>query len=36
LFKDDAVRQAYQEVSGRAMLKPNYDKAMAVVEQYGF
>ena len=36
LFKDDAVRQAYQEVSGRAKLKPNYDKAMAVVEQYGF
>ena len=36
LFKDDAVRQAYQEVSSRAKLKPNYDKAMAVVEQYGF
>jgi ABC-type nitrate/sulfonate/bicarbonate transport system substrate-binding protein len=36
LFKDDAVRQAYQEVSGRAKLKTNYDKAMAVVEQYGF
>jgi ABC-type nitrate/sulfonate/bicarbonate transport system substrate-binding protein len=36
LFKDDAVRQAYREVSGRAQLKPNYDKAMAVVERYGF
>ena len=36
LFKDDAVRQAYQEVSSRAKLKPNYDKAMAVVAQYGF
>jgi len=36
LFKDDAVRQAYREVSGRAKLKPNYDKAMAVVERYGF
>ena len=36
LFKDDAVREAYREVSSRAKLKPNYDKAMAVVEQYGF
>jgi ABC-type nitrate/sulfonate/bicarbonate transport system substrate-binding protein len=36
LFKDDAVRQAYREVSGRAQLKPKYDKAMAVVERYGF
>jgi hypothetical protein len=36
LFKDDAVRDAYREVSSRAKLKPNYDKAMAVVEQYGF
>jgi ABC-type nitrate/sulfonate/bicarbonate transport system substrate-binding protein len=36
LFKDDAVRQAYQEISSRAKLKANYDKAMAVAEQYGF
>jgi ABC-type nitrate/sulfonate/bicarbonate transport system substrate-binding protein len=36
LFKDDAVRQAYREVTSRAKLKPNYDKAMAVVAQYGF
>jgi hypothetical protein len=36
LFKDDAVRDAYRDVSSRATLKPKYDAAMAVVERYGF
>src|ERR1043166_1394129 len=36
VFKDDAVRDAYRDVSSRATLKPKYDAAMAVVEKYGF
>jgi hypothetical protein len=36
VFKDDAVRAAYRELSTRANLKPVFDTAMAVVEKYGF
>jgi hypothetical protein len=36
LFRDDAVRDAYREVSSRAKLKPAFDTAMAAVEKYGF
>jgi ABC-type nitrate/sulfonate/bicarbonate transport system substrate-binding protein len=36
LFRDESVREAYREVSNRANLKPVFDKAMAVLEKYGF
>jgi ABC-type nitrate/sulfonate/bicarbonate transport system substrate-binding protein len=36
VFRDDAVRMAYQEVSNQAKLKPAFDTAMAVLEKYGF
>ena len=36
LFRDEAVRDAYREVSNRAKLKPAFDTAMAAVEKYGF
>ena len=36
VFRDDAVREAYREVSNRAKLKPAFDTAMAAVEKYGF
>ena len=36
VFRDEAVRDAYREVSSRAKLKPAFDTAMAAVEKYGF
>jgi ABC-type nitrate/sulfonate/bicarbonate transport system substrate-binding protein len=36
VLRDDAVRDAYREVSSRAALKPAFDTAMAAVEKYGF
>ena len=36
VFRDEAVRDAYREVSNRAKLKPAFDTAMAAVEKYGF
>jgi ABC-type nitrate/sulfonate/bicarbonate transport system substrate-binding protein len=36
VFKDDAVRDAYREVSTRGELKHAFNKAMAAVEKYGF
>lgn len=36
VLRDDAVRDAYREVSSRAKLKPAFDTAMAAVEKYGF
>lgn len=36
VFRDEAVRDAYREVSGRAKLKPALDTALAVVAKYGF
>ena len=36
VFNDDAVRDAYREVSTREELKPAFNKAMAAVEKYGF
>jgi hypothetical protein len=36
VFKDDAVRDAYRDVSTRSELKPAFNKAMAVLEKYGF
>jgi hypothetical protein len=36
VYKEEAVREAYREVSNRAKLKPAFDTAMAVVEKYGF
>ena len=36
VFKDDAVRAAYEDVSTRAELKPAFNAAMAVLERYGF
>jgi ABC-type nitrate/sulfonate/bicarbonate transport system substrate-binding protein len=36
VFKDDAVSDAYREVSTRGELKPAFDKAMTVLEKYGF
>lgn len=36
VFRDEAVRAAYREVSSRAKLKPAFDTAMVVVEKYGF
>ncbi|HKY08909.1 MAG TPA: ABC transporter substrate-binding protein [Candidatus Binatia bacterium] len=36
VFKDDAVRAAYRDVSSRASLQPSFNAAMAVVERYGF
>jgi hypothetical protein len=36
VFKDDAVRDAYSEVSTRGELKPAFNKAMTTVEKYGF
>lgn len=36
VFKDAAVRAAYQDVSARAGLKPAFNAAMAVLEKYGF
>jgi hypothetical protein len=36
VLRDEAVREAYREVSSRAELKPAFDMAMAVVEKYGF
>ncbi len=36
VFKDDAVRDAYRDVSTRGELKPAFNKAMTTVEKYGF
>jgi hypothetical protein len=36
VFKDEAVRDAYEEVSTRADLKPAFNTAMRAVEKYGF
>lgn len=36
VFRDEAVRDAYREVSHRAALKSAFDTAMAAVEKYGF
>jgi ABC-type nitrate/sulfonate/bicarbonate transport system substrate-binding protein len=36
VFRDDAVRDAYREISNRTKLKPAFDAAMATVEKYGF
>jgi hypothetical protein len=36
VFKDDAVQEAYREVSTRGELKPAFNKALAVLEKYGF
>jgi len=36
VFRDDAVRDAYREVSNRTKLKPALDAAMATVDKYGF
>jgi ABC-type nitrate/sulfonate/bicarbonate transport system substrate-binding protein len=36
VLRDQAVREAYGEVSSRAKLKPAFDTAMAAVEKYGF
>jgi ABC-type nitrate/sulfonate/bicarbonate transport system substrate-binding protein len=36
VFRDEAVRDAYRDVSNRAKLKPAFDTAMAAVEKYGF
>ena len=36
VFRDQAVREAYREVSNRAKLKPAFDTALAIVEKYGF
>lgn len=36
VLRDDAVRDAYREVSSRAKLKPAFDTAMAAAEKYGF
>jgi hypothetical protein len=36
LFKDDAVRDAYRDVSTRSEIKPAFNTAMAAVEKYGF
>ena len=36
VFKDDAVRDAYRDVSTRAELKPAFNAAMTVLEKYGF
>jgi ABC-type nitrate/sulfonate/bicarbonate transport system substrate-binding protein len=36
VFKDDAVRNAYRDVSTRGELKSAFNKAMAVFEKYGF
>jgi ABC-type nitrate/sulfonate/bicarbonate transport system substrate-binding protein len=36
VFRDEAVRDAYREVSNRATLKHAFDTAMAAVEKYGF
>ena len=36
VFKDDAVREAYRDVSTRGELKPAFNNAMAAVEKYGF
>jgi ABC-type nitrate/sulfonate/bicarbonate transport system substrate-binding protein len=36
VFKDEAVGEAYWDVSNRAKLKPAFATAMAAVEKYGF
>jgi hypothetical protein len=36
VYRDEAVRDAYREVSSRPELKPAFDNAMATVEKYGF
>jgi ABC-type dipeptide/oligopeptide/nickel transport system, ATPase component len=36
VFKDDAVQDAYRDISTRGELKPAFNKAMAVLERYGF
>jgi ABC-type nitrate/sulfonate/bicarbonate transport system substrate-binding protein len=36
VLKDQAVREAYRDVSTRAKLKPAFDAATATVEKYGF
>jgi ABC-type nitrate/sulfonate/bicarbonate transport system substrate-binding protein len=36
VIRDSAVTAAYQDVSGRASLKPAFDTVMAAVEKYGF
>jgi hypothetical protein len=36
VFKDDAVREGYRDVSTRAELKPAFTKAITVLEKYGF
>jgi hypothetical protein len=36
VFKDDAVSEAYREVSTRGELQPAFNKAMTVLNKYGF
>jgi hypothetical protein len=36
VFKDDAVSDAYREVSTRGELQPAFNKAMTVLNKYGF
>ena len=36
ILRDDAVKQAYREVSGRAELKAPFGIALAAQEKYGF
>jgi ABC-type nitrate/sulfonate/bicarbonate transport system substrate-binding protein len=36
VFRDEAVLEAYRDVSTRANLKPAFDTAMKAVEKYGF
>jgi len=36
VFKDDAVSDAYRDVSTRGELKPAFNKVMTVLEKYGF
>jgi hypothetical protein len=36
VFKDDAVREAYRDVSTRGELKTAFNNAMAALEKYGF
>jgi hypothetical protein len=36
VFKDDTVSDAYREVSTRGELQPAFNKAMTVLNKYGF
>jgi hypothetical protein len=36
ILRDDAVKQAYREVSGRAELKAPFGIALTAQEKYGF